>query len=89
MRSDVFLYARLLRSIFDQLLNISRGVFVRAIALENVATSTAIEVCAHLLRQSWENRDVAVASTLGGGDVNLRRLERQMQIFDPDNERVR
>ena len=39
---------------------------------------------AQFLRQRRENWDIPVTSALGIGNVDLRRLECQVQVFDPD-----
>ena len=73
-----------LRGVLDQPLNVSRGVFVGAVALEDIAVLPATEVRAQLLRQCWENRYVAIAAALGFADVHLRWIDRQVQVFDPE-----
>ena len=44
MRSDVLIDAGSLRGVLDQPLNVSRGVFIRAVALEDVAVASAVEI---------------------------------------------
>ena len=39
---------------------------------------------AQFLRQRRENWDIPVTSSLGIGNVDLRRIECQVQVFDPD-----
>ena len=84
VRGDVLVNARLPGSVLDQPLDVSRSVFARAVAFENIAAPATVQIRAQFLRQSRENRVVAVAPTLGVGKVDLRRIECQMQVFDPD-----
>lgn len=84
VRGDVLVDARTLRGVLDQPLNVSRGVLVRAVAFEDVAAPPAAEVRAQLLRQNRQNWDVAIAAALGFADVDLRRIERQVQVLNPE-----
>ena len=84
VRRDVLVDACPWRGVLDQPLNVWRCVFVRALALKDVAVPPATEVRAQFLRQCRQNRNIAVAFILGVGDVYLRRIESQVQVFDPE-----
>jgi hypothetical protein len=51
------------------------------IALEEIAVLSLLQMGAKFLSQRWQNRDIAVCLSFGVGDVDLRRVAIQAQVF--------
>lgn len=84
VRRDLFGNPGPLRRLMHEALNIPGGVRLPAIALEHASVVTTVQVGAQFLRYRRQERHVSITAAFCFRNVDLRRIERQVQILNAE-----
>src|ERR1035438_3671833 len=76
--------ACLTRSGLDDRLHRTDRITIVPIGFEKIAAPTAVQMRPQFLRESRQNRNVAVRLFLAVAEMDLRRVAGEGQVFDPD-----